>query len=197
MKSICVFCGASPGNRSEYMQAARELGLLLTKQGFRAVYGGGNVGMMGEFARSMLDAGGEVVGVIPRGLVEREVALTNLPDLRVVSSMHERKALMVELSDAFIALPGGLGTLEEIFEALTWGQLGIHRKPCGFLNICGYYDKLLAFLDHVAEEHFIELEHRAMFLLDRDPVSLLEKLAAYQHPQVDKAKRALSKLNRR
>jgi uncharacterized protein (TIGR00730 family) len=193
LKQITVFCGSSPGSQPEYMQAAAWLGKVLASRELVLVYGGGNVGMMGQIAKAAGDAGGKVIGVIPRGLVEREVALTSLADLRVVENMHERKALMAELADGFIALPGGFGTLEETFEILTWGQLGLHKKPCGLLNVAGYFDRLLAFLDHVAGQHFIEPEHRAMLLVEEDPEVLLEKMTGYIPPAVDKAVQALKK----
>lgn len=188
MKRICVFCGSSPGSDKKYVQSARELGNLLTKRKIGLVYGGARVGMMGEIASAVLENGGEVIGVIPQGLVEKEVAFTELADLRVVGSMHERKALMAELSDGFIALPGGLGTIEEFFEILTWAQLGLHRKPCGLLNVCQYYSGLMTFLNHAADQRFIESEHRSMLLIDEHPDALLDKLAVYQPPAVDKAK---------
>ncbi|HSV85443.1 MAG TPA: TIGR00730 family Rossman fold protein, partial [Levilinea sp.] len=145
------------------------------------------VGLMGHIARATLAAGGEVTGVIPRGLVDREVGYTELTDLRVVESMHERKALMIDLSDGFIALPGGLGTIEEFFEALTWGQLGLHQKPCGLLNVSGYFDHLVAFLDTVRSEQFVDDEHRAMLIMEQNPERLLDRFAAYRHPSGDKA----------
>ncbi len=188
MKRICVFCGSSPGARPEYTQAARQLGHALVDKGLGLVYGGSNVGIMREIATTVWERGGEIIGVIPTGLVEKEVAFTALPDLRVVDTMHERKALMVELADGFIALPGGLGTIEEFFEVLTWAQLGIHRKPCGLLNVCRYYDKLIDFLSHVVAQQFIAAENRAMIMIDESPDALLDKFAAYQPPQVDKAK---------
>jgi uncharacterized protein (TIGR00730 family) len=187
MKRICVFCGSSPGARPEYVEAARRLGRTLASRRIGLVYGGAKVGTMGRLASAALEAGGEVIGVIPERLVAKEVAFTELADLQVVGSMHERKARMVELSDGFIALPGGLGTFEEFFEALTWAQLGLHRKPCGFLNVCGYYDKLIAFLDHAVAQQFVKSEYRAMVLIDEDPEGLLEKFAAYQPPEIDKA----------
>jgi uncharacterized protein (TIGR00730 family) len=167
------------------------LGHVLAARNIGLVYGGGSVGVMGEIANAVLERGGEVIGVVPRGLVEREVVFTELSDLRVVASMHERKALMVGLSDGFIALPGGLGTIEEFFEVLTWAQLGIHQKPCGILNVCGYYDKLIGFLDHVVEQQFIESEHRLMLLINESPEALLKDFEAYQPPKVDKAAWAL------
>ncbi len=187
MKRICVFCGSSPGARSEYLQAAIELGHALASKNIGLVYGGAKVGMMGKIAESVLERGGEVIGVIPKDLVEREVAFTDLADLRVVSSMHERKALMADLSDGFIALPGGLGTIEEFFEVVTWAQLGIHPKPCGLLNVRGYYDKLMDFLDHTVSEKFVEAEHHSMILVDENPEHLLQKFETYQPPTVDKA----------
>lgn len=187
MKRICVFCGSSPGSRPEYLHAAAALGKALAQHQLGLVFGGGRVGLMGHLARAVLAAGGEVTGVIPRGLVSREVGFTELTDLRVVETMHERKALMMELSDGFIAMPGGLGTIEEFFEVLTWGQLGLHQKPCGLLNVSGYYDQLVAFLDTVYSEQFVDAEHRAMVLLEDDPDHLLTQFASYQHPTGDKA----------
>ena len=188
MRRICVFCGSSPGARPEYLQAAKQLGYTLASKDIGLVYGGARVGMMGKIAESVLEKGGEVTGVIPKGLVEKEVAFTELADLRVVDSMHERKALMADLSDGFIALPGGLGTIEEFFEVLTWAQLGIHPKPCGLLNVKQYYDRLLDFLDHSVEEKFVELEHRSMILVDENPEKLLRKFETYHPPKIDKAK---------
>jgi uncharacterized protein (TIGR00730 family) len=187
MKRICVFCGSSPGARPDYAQAARQLGQALTSRDIGLVYGGGRVGLMGEVADSVLEAGGEVIGVVPQGLADKEVAFTELSDLRVVPSMHERKALMVELSDAFIALPGGLGTFEEFFEVLTWAQLSLHQKPCGLLNVAGYFAALMNFLGHAVKEQFIKPEHRSILLIDKSPESLLDRIEAYQPPKVDKA----------
>lgn len=191
MKRICVFCGSSPGSGPEYVQAARRLGHALTARNIELVYGGARVGVMGEIAAAVLQNNGKVIGVIPQELVEKEVAFTELADLRVVGSMHERKALMAELSDGFIALPGGLGTIEEFFEALTWAQLGIHRKPCGLLNAGHYYDSIIHFLDHAVSQQFIEPEHRDMILISEDPETLIEQFITYQPPQVDKAGWAL------
>lgn len=191
MKRICVFCGSSPGARQEYVEAARSMGKALARRKIGLVYGGGNVGLMGEIARSAVDAGGEVIGVIPSWLVEREVAFTELKDLRVVTSMHERKALMAGLSDGFVALPGGLGTIEEFFEAATWAQLGLHKKPCGLLNVCGYYDSLTVFLDHSSEEMFVRPENRNMILMEESPERLIDLFEAYCPVEVDKAKWAL------
>jgi uncharacterized protein (TIGR00730 family) len=191
LKRICVFCGSSPGRKPAYARAARELGQLLAGQGIGLVYGGAAVGLMGILAGAAADAGGEVIGIMPRSLVEREVAFAGLDDLRITDTMHERKALMAELADAFIVLPGGLGTLEESFEVLTWSQLGMHAKPCGFLNIDGYFDGALAFLDHAVEECFMEAEHRDMVIVETSAQRLLEAFGAYRPPTADKAQRAL------
>jgi len=188
MKRICVFCGSSPGGNPEYLQAAKQLGYTLASKNVGLVYGGAKVGMMGKIAEAVLEKKGEVIGVIPKGLAEKEVSFTGLADLRVVDSMHERKAIMADLSDGFIALPGGLGTLEEFFEVATWAQLGIHPKPCGLLNVRHYYDKLMGFLDQTVKEKFVELEHRSMILIDEDPEGLLQKFETYRPPTVDKAK---------
>jgi len=191
MKRICVFCGSSPGEGSNYVEAARKLGRTFIKKNIGLVYGGASVGMMGELAKTVFEQNGEVIGVIPKALADKEVAFTGLSDLRIVSSMHERKALMSELSDGFIALPGGLGTIEEFFEVVTWAQLGIHQKPCGLLNVHQYYDKLMEFLDHAVNQQFIDQENRSMILLDEDPEELLKKFEKYQAPKTDKAERAL------
>jgi len=188
MKRICVFCGSSPGSGPEYAKAAKQLGYTLASRDIGLVYGGAKVGIMGHIAKSVLEKGGEVIGVIPKELVEKEVAFTDLADLRVVNSMHERKALMADLSDGFIALPGGLGTIEEFFEVVTWAQLGIHPKPCGLLNVKQYYNRLLDFLDHTVNENFVELEHRSMILVDENPEKLLQKFESYHPPITDKAK---------
>ena len=188
MKRICVFCGSSPGGRPEYVHAAKQLGYALASKDIGLVYGGARVGMMGKIAEAVLERQGEVIGVIPKGLVDKEVAFTGLADLRVVDSMHERKALMAELSDGFIALPGGLGTIEEFFEMVTWAQLGIHPKPCGLLNVKQYYSGLLDFLDQTVSEGFVEREHRSMILVDEDPEKLLQKFETYHPPVLDKAK---------
>ena len=185
-KRICVFCGSSLGARHSYAAAAATLGAHLAAKGIAIVYGGSNVGLMGVLADAALAAGGEVIGVIPRSLIAKEVAHTRLPDLRVVESMHERKALMAELSDAFIALPGGYGTFEEFCEVLTWTQMGLHRKPCGVLNVDGYYDHLLQLFDHAVEEQFLKPVHREMVLWDHDPVSLVDRLLQCHIPLVQK-----------
>lgn len=195
MKRICVFCGSSPGKRKDYTKAAEQLGNTLLQKGIGLVYGGGDVGLMGKLAHIVFEGGGEVIGVIPKALAEKEVAYTKLSDLRIVDSMHERKALMAELSDAFVALPGGLGTVEEFFEILTWTQLGIHNKPCGILNICGYYDNILKFLDLAVDENFINRKHKSMLMIDKNPESLIEQFRNYTPPVIDKAKWVLELKN--
>ncbi len=186
MRRVCVFCGSNAGARPGYEAAARALGRLLAERGLGLVYGGARVGLMGAVADAALAAGGAVTGVMPRALVEREVAHAALPDLRIVDTMHERKALMAELSDAFVALPGGLGTFEELFEAWTWAQLGLHRKPVALLDVAGFYGPLAAFLDAAVGERFVRPEHRGMLLVDDDPGALLGRLAAYEPPAVAK-----------
>jgi uncharacterized protein (TIGR00730 family) len=178
--SICVFCGSQPGFSGAYAQAACDFGRLLAQRGIRIVYGGGHVGMMGVLADAALAAGGEVVGVIPQGLVDRELAHQRLTELRIVTSMHERKALMAELSDAFVALPGGLGTYEELCEVLTWSQLGIHNKPCGCLNVLEYFTPLAAVLDHAVHEGFLQPQQRQNLLMSSDPRELLAMIANSQ-----------------
>jgi uncharacterized protein (TIGR00730 family) len=180
VKSLCVFCGSASGRRLEYAAAARELGRLLVKQGVRLVYGGGNIGLMGVLADEMMQAGGEVIGVIPRHLVEKEVAHHQVSELKIVGSMHERKALMADLADAFVALPGGIGTFEELFEILTWAQLGLHSKPCGILNVAGYFAPLLAMLQHATDESFLRPEHARLLVAASEPAELLTKLAEFQ-----------------
>jgi len=191
MKRICVFCGSGAGRNPAYGAGARVLGRLLADRGIGLVYGGAAVGLMGLIAQETADAGGQVVGVMPRALVEREVAFTGLDDLRITETMHERKALMADLADGFIVLPGGLGTMEECFEVLTWSQLGMHKKPCGLLNIDGYFDGILAFLDHAVRECFLEAEHRDMVIVDTDAKRMLEAFLRYRPPTADKAQWAL------
>jgi uncharacterized protein (TIGR00730 family) len=186
LRSICVFCGSSVGNRPEYAAAAAEFGRLLASRGIRVVYGAGNVGLMGIVADAALVAGGEVIGVIPQMLVDRELAHRRITDLRIVGSMHERKALMAELSDAFVALPGGLGTYEELCEVLTWAQLGIHHKPCGCLNVLDYFTPLERLLDHAVAEGFMRPEHRGILVSSSDPHDLLARLAQHQPPLPEK-----------
>ncbi len=182
MNRLCVFCGSSPGRDPAHLAVAAELGTLLAKRRIGLVYGGASIGLMGALADAVQAAGGEVIGVIPHALVEWEVAHAGLADLRIVASMHERKALMAELSDGFIALPGGIGTLEELFEVWTWAQLGSHRKPCALLNVLGFYDRLLGFLDFVVEEAFLRPIHRNMLLVGETPEGLLGKMERYRAP---------------
>jgi len=178
LSSICVFCGSNAGARPAYRQAAEVVGRSLAQRGVRVVYGGATVGMMGTLADAARGAGGEVIGVIPRSIFDREIGHTGLDDLRVVGSMHERKALMAELSDAFIALPGGIGTLEELFEVYTWAQLGIHAKPLGLLDVADYFQPLVAFLDHAVQERFLRPEMRTMLAVSDDLDDLLAALEA-------------------
>ncbi len=195
MKRVCVFCGSSPGAIPEYVNAARELGLLLVKNHIGLVYGGGRIGIMGAIAQTVQENGGEVIGVIPQALVRKEVAFTELSDLRIVNSMHERKAAIEKLSDGFIALSGGFGTFEEFFEVLTWAQLGIHKKPCALLNICGYFDKLITFIDHAVDQQFIEKKHQSLILISDKTHDLLKKMLDYKPPEIDKAQWALRMTN--
>lgn len=186
MKRVCVFCGSSTGTKPEYVEAAETLGRMLAERGLGLVYGGGNIGLMGAMATAALKAGAEVIGVIPEALLKFEVGHLDITKLHVVGSMHERKALMAELSDAFIALPGGIGTMEELFEVWTWGQLGLHPKPLGFLDVAGFYDHLHAFLDHMTAEGFLRERHRAMVAVEQDPACLLDSFALYTPPSVVK-----------
>lgn len=183
---ICVFCGSSPGVHAFYRENAAGFGRLLAARGIELVYGGAQVGTMGVLANALLDAGGRVYGVIPRAMLDREIAHRGLTELHVVDSMHERKALMAELSDAFVALPGGIGTFEELFEVWTWGQLGLHAKACGVLNVRGFYDQLAAFLDHVVAEGFLRPQHRAALLVEREAEALLTAIERYHPPAVTK-----------
>jgi uncharacterized protein (TIGR00730 family) len=185
VRRVCVFCGSSPGARPEYADAAEELGRLLAGRGTGLVYGGGHVGLMGKIADAALQAGGEAIGVMPEALVAKEIGHRGLTELRVVGSMHERKALMAELADAFVALPGGLGTVEELFEVYTWAQLGLHRKPCALLDVEGYYEGIAAFLSHAVEERFVREEHRAMLIVERDPRALLGRLEDFDPGTVE------------
>jgi len=182
LHTVCVFCAASPGVDLVYVERAAAMGRLLATSGRRLVYGGGRTGLMGALADAALNAGGEVVGIMPRHLVEREVAHVGLTELHVVASMHERKALLSELSDGFLAMPGGLGTLEELFEVWTWGQLGLHRKPYGILEVGGFYAPLLHFLDHAVNEGFIRQEYRDLLVVDTDPRALIERMEAMHPP---------------
>ena len=184
--TVCVFCGSNQGASDAYRDRTIELGTLIARRGLRLVYGGAKVGLMGALADAALGAGGEVVGVMPRHLVDREVAHEGLSELRIVQSMHERKALMSELGSGFVALPGGLGTLEELFEIWTWGQLGLHRKPYALMNVEGLFDPLIAFLDRLVSEGFVKPAHREMLVVDTDAARLLDRLAHHQVPVVAK-----------
>jgi uncharacterized protein (TIGR00730 family) len=186
LRRICVFCGSSRGLRPAYQRAAEELGRYLAAQNIGLVYGGGNVGLMGAIADAALAAGGEVIGVIPQAIVDREIAHRGVTELRIVNSMHERKAMMADLSDAFIAMPGGFGTFEEFCEVLTWSQLGIHKKPCGLLNVEDYYSPLLAMFDHAVTERFVREENRTLVLADQTVEGLIAKLHAYQPTSIEK-----------
>ena len=187
MKRVAVFCGSSDGARPAYADAARALGAELVRRGLGLVYGGGSVGLMGALADAVLAQGGEVIGVIPEPLAARELAHGSLTELRVVASMHERKATMASLADGFITLPGGLGTLEETLEILTWAQLGIHRKPVGVLNVAGYYDGLLRMLSHAVREGFVRPDYFALLLFADTPQEMLDRFAAWQPPALPRA----------
>src|SRR5918999_1309046 len=180
VRRLCVFCGSSPGARPAYGEAAEELGRLLAAEGIGLVYGGGKVGLMGRLADAVLAEGGEITGVMPEALVAKEIGHPALDDLRVVESMHERKALMADLADAFVALPGGLGTVEELFEVYTWAQLGLHRKPCALLDVDGYYAGIASFLEHAVNERFLSEDHRAMLIVEREPRALIERLRRFE-----------------
>ena len=186
LNSLCVYCGSSPGRDVAYAETARVLAQAMVARGIRLVYGGASVGIMGAVADEVMRLGGEAVGVIPEALMRKELAHASLTELHVTPSMHARKTLMAELADAFVALPGGIGTFEEIFEVWTWAQLGFHRKPCGLLNVAGYYDRLVAFLDHAAGERFVRQEQRDMLVVDSDPESLLDRFAHYAPPALPK-----------
>jgi uncharacterized protein (TIGR00730 family) len=185
IKNICVNCGSNTGTMPEYLKAAIDLGRYLAKNNIGIVYGGAGVGLMGAVASSALHNNGKVIGVIPESFADR-VAHSNLTELHIVSTMHERKTMMFELSDGFIALPGGMGTIEEIFEVLTWAQLGYHTKPCGILNISGYYDSMLTFLKNAVDQRFIRKEHKDLLLVDVDPASLLTRFNNYEAVPIEK-----------
>ena len=185
-RRLCVFCGSSKGARENYLHAAQQLGRELASRGIELVYGGGNVGLMGAVANAVLAAGGRVTGVITEHLTTFEIGHIDVHDLRVVKTMHERKALMAELADGFIAMPGGIGTYEEFFEVLTWAQLGIHAKPCALLNVDGFYDPLLKLLNHAVEERFVRAAHRDLVIVDPGPAALLDKLADHRPARLDK-----------
>ena len=182
MKKICVFCGSAKGLRPGYSAAMSRMAQIMLERDLELIYGGGRVGLMGAIADAMLAQGGKVIGIIPQSIAHKEVAHPDLTELHVVKDMHERKALMAHLSDAFIAAPGGMGTLEETFEVWTWGQLGLHTKPLGVFNIDDYYTPLLTFLDHVHHEGFVSLRHRHLAVVDSDPAALLDKLNLFEHP---------------
>lgn len=186
LKNICVYCGSNAGNDPVYQEQAQALGHALVERGLGLVYGGARVGIMGVVADAVLAAGGRAIGVLPEALMKKELAHRGLTELHVVKSMHERKTIMAERSNGFIAMPGGIGTLEEIFEVWTWSQLGFHNKPCGLLNVAGFYDKLAGFLDHAADSGFMQPQHRQMLALENDPNRLLDHFAQYQAPTVSK-----------
>ncbi len=186
MKMVCVYCGSNPGRLPEYREAARLLGYEMADRGLGLVYGGASIGVMGAVADAVLERGGHAIGVIPYSLATKEVSHDGLDELIVVDSMHERKAKMAELSDAFIALPGGWGTIEEIFEMLTWAQLGFHEKPCGLLNVASYYDTLFAFLENAIEQQFVKEAYRPMIIMDETPATLLDRFEKYRAPKVKK-----------
>ena len=186
MKSICVYCGSRLGRRQDYAEGAKALAEALVRRDMALVYGGAQVGIMGFLADSVLELGGQVIGVIPESLLKKEVAHDRLTELHVTQSMHERKTLMAKLSAGFVALPGGIGTLEETFEIWTWAQLGFHQKPVGLLNIAGYYDALVTLINHAVEEEFVKPMHRQMLVVEAKPDRLLERFAEYRSPQIDK-----------
>lgn len=186
IKNLCVYCGSNMGRSPDYIDQAQQFAQELVKRDIGLVYGGSSVGIMGVMADAVLAAGGRAIGILPDLLLKKELAHRNLTELHIVSSMHERKAMMIEKADGFVALPGGAGTLEEIFETWTWAQLGMHQKPCGLLNIAGYYDALGQFLDHTVEEEFIGPQHRTMLIIENDPTVLLDRFAAYVPPSVSK-----------
>ena len=184
VRRVCVFCGSKAGRDDRYRQDARELGMLLARGGFGLVFGGGSVGLMGVLADAALEAGGEVIGVLPRMLATKELLHTGVSDMRLTADMHERKALMAELADVFIALPGGYGTFEELFEVITWAQLGIHRKTIGLLNTAGYFDPLAGLIDHAIQEGFVKQSHRGLIVIEDRPETLLTKLQSHELPKV-------------
>lgn len=186
IRRLCIYCGSSPGARVDYANAARTVGEALARRGIALVYGGGNVGMMGRIADAVLEVGGEVIGVIPHHLADKELAHERATEMIRVNSMHERKQTMADLSDGFIALPGGIGTLEELFETMTWLQLGLHRKPIGLLNVAGFFDEMLAFLDHMVAERFLKAEHRDLLIVSDDIHDLIDKMSAFEAPDAEK-----------
>jgi uncharacterized protein (TIGR00730 family) len=182
VKRVCVYCGSSEGRDPRYREAAVRVGRSLAQRGLGLVYGGGGIGLMRVVADAVMDHGGSVIGVIPHGLAAREVAHRGVTEMRVVPSMHARKALMAELADAFLTLPGGFGTFEELFESVTWAQLGIHKKPLGLLNVAGYFDHLVKFVDHAVAQGFVPAAGRSLFVVGDEPEALLDRLAAYEAP---------------
>ncbi len=186
LRNICVYCGSNAGGREDYADSAKKLAAELVARDLGLIYGGSSTGIMGVLADAVLEAGGQVRGIMPRALVHKEIAHGGLTELRVTGTMHERKAMMAEMSDGFIALPGGFGTLEEIVEILTWGQLQLHEKPCGLLNVADYYDHLLRFVAHAQEEGFLDPQHKEMLLVANDPSELLDKFESYRAPKVQK-----------
>lgn len=185
INSICVYCGSNPGRLAAYTNAACLLAKSLVNHNIRLIYGGASIGIMGMVADKVLELGGEVIGVIPQALSHKEVAHPNLTELHITHTMHERKMLMAELADGFIALPGGIGTLEELFEIWTWAQLGFHNKPLGLLNVAGYYDALISFLDHITEQQFLKPRHQKMLMVESHPEQLLKRFLNYQHPTIE------------
>lgn len=195
MRRICVYCGSGLGKGPAYAEAAAALGRAMVRRECGLVFGGGKIGMMGVIARAVLDAGGQAIGVIPQALMDRDLALDRVTELHVVADMHDRKAMMAQLADAFVALPGGFGTMEELLEILTWAQLGFHVKPVGLLNVSGYFDHLIRFLEHAVTEGFIAPPYMKLLLIHEDPVALLAMLTDYEPPEVDKARWALDMTN--
>jgi len=186
MKQVCIFCGSYPGSKPVYVESAHQMGLGLAQRGLGLVYGGGCVGLMGAVADGTIAGGGKTVGVIPQSLVDRELAHKGLSEIHIVTSMHQRKAMMAEIADAFVAMPGGFGTLDELFEIITWAQLGFHHKPIALLNIDGYFDPMLTFIEHMAVEGFIKPEHRDALLVKNSVDTLLDTLLSYQPPPLEK-----------
>lgn len=185
LQSVCVFCGSNPGRDPVYERAARAMGETLAARRIKLIYGGGGIGLMGAIANAAMDAGGEVIGVIPHALRQKELAYHKLTELHVVDTMHQRKQMMADLSQGFIAMPGGFGTFEELCETITWAQLGLHNKPIGMLNVNGYYDGMLAMFDHAAAEGFVSQRHRQMILASPDPNGLLDEMMAYEGPPTE------------
>jgi uncharacterized protein (TIGR00730 family) len=193
LKALCVYCGSSSGISPNYADAARAMGQALAERHIALVYGGGNIGLMGVIAGEVLRLGGEVTGVIPKALMDKEIGHLELTKLHVVKDMHQRKAMMAELSDGFIAMPGGIGTLEELFEAMTWSQLGLHQKPLGLLNVGGFYDGLIAFVSHLVTQGFLRKEHAGLLMHEADPATLLARFTTYKPLHVNPAEQATAK----